>query len=83
MYKRQLYPVGRLDYDSRGLMFLTNDGDFAYKLTHPKFEIPKTYEIILDGEINEKVLDKIRDGVYICLLYTSKRYFLKCLIIFF
>ncbi len=61
----RLYPVGRLDYNSRGLMFLTNDGDFAYKLTHPKFEIPKTYEIILDGEIDEKMLDKIRDGVYI------------------
>lgn len=61
----RLYPVGRLDYNSRGLMFLTNDGDFAYKLTHPKFEIPKTYEIILDREIDGKLLDKIKNGVYI------------------
>ena len=60
---KRLFPVGRLDYDSEGLVLLTNDGDMAYKLTHPSSEIPKTYIAKVEGEIPEKELDKLRDGI--------------------
>lgn len=60
---KRLFPVGRLDYDSEGLVLLTNDGDTAYKLMHPSSEIPKTYIAKVEGEIPEKELDKLRDGI--------------------
>lgn len=60
---KRLFPVGRLDYDSEGLVLLTNDGETAYKLTHPSSEIPKTYIAKVEGEIPEKELDKLRDGI--------------------
>lgn len=59
----RVYPVGRLDKDSEGLMLLTNDGDLAYKLTHPKFEVPKTYEVLIKGSPGNTQLTKIRKGV--------------------
>ena len=59
----RLYPVGRLDQDSQGLMLLTNDGDIAYKLTHPKFEIPKTYEVLLDRPPTEAAINLLRRGM--------------------
>lgn len=61
----RLYPVGRLDYDSEGVMLLTNDGDLAYKITHPKFEIDKTYHVLVKGVIPEKSLGYLRSGVTI------------------
>lgn len=61
----RLYPVGRLDYDSEGLMLLTNDGDLAYKLTHPKFEINKTYHVLVKGVMNEKSIGYLESGVTI------------------
>ncbi len=61
----RLYPVGRLDYDSEGLMLLTNDGDLAYKLTHPKFEIDKTYHVLVKGVITEKSVGYLEQGVTI------------------
>lgn len=61
----RLYPVGRLDYDSEGLMLLTNDGDFAYKLTHPKFEIDKTYHVLVKGVMTEKAVGYLEQGVTI------------------
>lgn len=61
----RLYPVGRLDYDSEGLMLLTNDGDLAYKLTHPKFEIDKTYHVLVKGVVTEKSLGYLEQGVTI------------------
>ena len=60
-----LVPVGRLDYDSEGLLLLTNDGDLAYKLTHPSSEIPKTYIVKAEGEFPEHILAKLRKGVMI------------------
>lgn len=61
----RLYPVGRLDKDSEGLLIMTNDGDLANKLTHPKNRIPKTYRAIVTGEVNADVLRKLTNGVYI------------------
>jgi 23S rRNA pseudouridine2605 synthase len=60
----RLYPVGRLDYDTTGLILLTNDGDLAHKLTHPKFEVPRTYRArIANTPINEPAMRALRDGV--------------------
>ena len=56
----RLYPVGRLDLNSEGLILLTNDGDLALKLTHPKFHLEKEYEVTLDREIKNK---KIKTGI--------------------
>ena len=50
----RLYPVGRLDYDATGLLLLTNDGELAYRLTHPSFQVPRTYRVTVDGEISRK-----------------------------
>jgi len=61
----RLYPVGRLDYDSEGLMLLTNDGDLAYKMTHPRFEINKTYHVLVKGVMTEKSVGYLESGVTI------------------
>lgn len=60
----RLYPVGRLDADSSGLILLTNDGELANRLTHPSFEVPKTYRATLrGGAIGERELQALREGV--------------------
>jgi 23S rRNA pseudouridine2605 synthase len=60
----RLYPVGRLDIDSSGLILLTNDGELANRLTHPRFEVPKTYVATLGGgSPAQKALHSLRDGV--------------------
>ncbi len=61
----RLYPVGRLDYDTEGLLFLTNDGDMAYSLTHPKYEKEKVYEALVKGIMYHGAVDKLKAGVYI------------------
>lgn len=61
----RIFCVGRLDYDSEGLILLTNDGELAYKLTHPKLEIPKTYSVRIKGDIKESELAVLRNGVKI------------------
>ena len=63
--KSRIFPVGRLDYDTSGLLLLTNDGDFTYKVTHPKFELEKTYIALLKGGITIAGLNKLRRGVKI------------------
>jgi 23S rRNA pseudouridine2605 synthase len=61
---RRLYPVGRLDLDSEGLLLLTNDGALAHLLTHPRFEVPKTYRVWVEGgAVGERALQALRDGV--------------------
>lgn len=62
---QRIYPVGRLDYDSQGLLLLTNDGDITYKLTHPRHNVSKTYIAKIDRIVDETTLQKIRNGVYI------------------
>ena len=58
-----VYPVGRLDYESEGLLFLTNDGDFALRLTHPRYGVKKIYEVIVDGPVPRPILAKFLAGV--------------------
>jgi 23S rRNA pseudouridine2605 synthase len=60
---QRLYPVGRLDADTTGLILLTNDGELAHTLTHPSFEVPKTYRARLDRRPSERALRALRDGV--------------------
>ena len=61
--KERIYPVGRLDIDSHGLVLLTNDGDLTYKLTHPKFHIPKTYIVTINTQVTHKQRQYLRNGV--------------------
>jgi 23S rRNA pseudouridine2605 synthase len=61
--KSRLYPVGRLDLNSEGLVLLTNDGDLANHLMHPKYEVPKRYLVWVDGRPTAAVLDRLRKGV--------------------
>jgi 23S rRNA pseudouridine2605 synthase len=60
---RRLYPVGRLDADSTGLILLTNDGELANRLTHPRYEVPKTYLVRLARPPSDGDLDRLRAGV--------------------
>jgi pseudouridine synthase len=59
----RVYPVGRLDFDAEGVLLLTNDGDLAYQLTHPKFSIPRTYWAKLEGIPEKKELMRLKRGV--------------------
>lgn len=59
----RVYPVGRLDFHSAGLLLLTNDGELAMRLTHPRYGIRKTYRVKVKGEINEEGLETLRRGV--------------------
>ena len=59
----KIYPVGRLDYDTEGLILLTNDGKLTNSLIHPKFQIDKTYLAKVTGEITENKLKKLREGI--------------------
>ncbi len=63
--QERIYPVGRLDYNTEGLIFLTNDGDLAYALTHPKYEKIKVYEALVKGIMLHGAVDKLCRGVYI------------------
>lgn len=68
----RIYPIGRLDYDTSGLLLLTNDGDLTYKLTHPKHEINKVYIAKIKGIPTEKELNEFRNGLKIDNYITSK-----------
>jgi 23S rRNA pseudouridine2605 synthase len=61
--KERIYPIGRLDYDTEGLLLLTNDGEFANLLTHPKHHVPRTYHATVKGVPHGSLLDKLRDGI--------------------
>jgi 23S rRNA pseudouridine2605 synthase len=61
--KWRVYPVGRLDFDAEGLLLLTNDGDFTYLLSHPKFSIPRTYLVKIRGVPEEERLTRLKRGV--------------------
>ncbi len=69
----RVYPVGRLDYDSEGLLILTTDGDLAQHLTHPSNEVPKTYMVKVEGRLTEADLNPIRSGIEIEGGYVTKK----------
>ncbi len=62
---KDLNPIGRLDKESEGLLLLTNDGDFANKIIHPRYKLPKTYYVKVKGKISDDKIDKLKNGVEI------------------
>lgn len=61
--RHRVYPVGRLDYDTEGVLLLTNDGDLAYRLAHPKYQIPRVYEALVTGHFKVEASDAIARGI--------------------
>lgn len=61
--KERLYPVGRLDFDSLGLLLMTNDGEWAYRLTHPRYQVPRTYKVTVRGSVSHEAVSTLKNGV--------------------
>lgn len=61
--QERIFPVGRLDYDTSGLLLLTNDGDLAFHMTHPSHEMEKEYEAFVKGKVGDSNLDRLREGL--------------------
>jgi len=59
----RFFPVGRLDYDSEGMILLTNDGDFAQRILHPRFRVPKVYQVKIKGRLSTAELNMLREGI--------------------
>lgn len=59
----RVFPVGRLDFETEGLLLLTNDGEFAYRMTHPKFKLLKTYIATVRGNLTDERLEQLRKGI--------------------
>lgn len=68
----RLYPVGRLDFESSGLLLLSNDGDLCQKMIHPKYKIPKVYEVTVKGLIKDDDLKLLRNGIVLDGIKTQK-----------
>ncbi len=69
----RVFPVGRLDFDTEGLLILTNDGNLAYRLTAPQNEIPKTYLVKVEGAVSPALLNRLRSGVEIERGFVTKK----------
>lgn len=63
--RKRVFPVGRLDYDSSGLLLMMNDGELAYRLTHPRFKVPKAYLVKVMGEPDPSELSRLEKGIYL------------------
>ena len=63
-FATRVYPVGRLDAESKGLLLLTNDGDLTNRLTHPRYGVPKTYRAVVDGLMTPKVVQELEKGIW-------------------
>ncbi len=61
----RVYPVGRLDFNTEGLLLLSNDGDFTYKITHPKHKLDKTYEVLVTGKAKQNAIRMMEKGLFI------------------
>lgn len=60
---QRVYPVGRLDFDTLGLLLLTNDGEWAYRMMHPRYQVPRTYKVTVTGKITDEAVRLLRKGV--------------------
>ena len=58
----RIYPVGRLDFDTLGLLLLTNDGEWAHRLTHPRYHVPRTYKVTVEGRITDQAITRLGKG---------------------
>ena len=63
--RARVYPVGRLDAESRGLLLLTNDGELTNELTHPRYGVSKTYRAIVEGQVNPEALEDLQGGIWL------------------
>ncbi|UCF72393.1 MAG: rRNA pseudouridine synthase, partial [Deltaproteobacteria bacterium] len=61
--KERVFPVGRLDFDSQGLLILTNDGELAYRLMHPRYHIPRTYKVTIEGPLSDDSVQRLKEGI--------------------
>lgn len=61
--EQRIYPVGRLDLDTEGLLLMTNDGEFANLMIHPRYEMPKTYEALVKGPVSSEDLSRLKKGI--------------------
>lgn len=61
--QERIFPVGRLDYDTTGVLILTNDGDFANEIIHPRYHIPKVYEVLIDGVLTTEEIKLLEKGI--------------------
>lgn len=61
----RLYPVGRLDYETTGMVLLTNDGELANRLTHPRFGVEKTYHVVVKGRLEDEEIEALERGIYL------------------
>jgi 23S rRNA pseudouridine2605 synthase len=61
--KERVYLVGRLDFDTLGLLLLTNDGEWAHRLSHPSFHVPRTYKVTMEGTISDEAVEILRKGM--------------------
>jgi pseudouridine synthase len=61
--KQRIFPVGRLDYDSEGLLLLTNDGELAHRLAHPRYKVTKTYLVEIQGNPDSKKISRLEKGI--------------------
>lgn len=61
--QKRIFPVGRLDYDTTGLIILTNDGEFANAMMHPRYHLPKTYEVAMDGILTDQMMMMLEKGI--------------------
>src|SRR5688500_9218692 len=64
-FRERVYPVGRLDAESRGLLLLTNDGELTNQLTHPRYGVAKTYKAVVDGFIPPRVIEELSSGIWL------------------
>lgn len=71
-FKARIYPVGRLDYDVSGVLIMTNDGEFANFVMHPRYQFKKTYHALVEGKVKQKTLNQLLRGVIIDDNYKAK-----------
>jgi len=70
---KRLFPVGRLDADSTGLLLLTDDGELTQRLTHPKYDIPKRYRVTVKGRVEDKDIERLKKGLILAHRGTTER----------